>query len=189
MPRVDGPSSFKESDAPDVVGGFGHNACASCASLNSIFCFSTPEWYQSACLGCGCDSSKFRADDANWSKGAPLRTQFEERLREPGLKLAMQQAPTQYTCCFGGCPVVDASLPDHINSSEWCARVNQELLFPAGYECRMEYWVIWPEKAGGSEDQHLQLQIRKRQQGAAGEQPVQAQPQAQGSRSAVLPGL
>ena len=184
-----GQVASNESDAPDVVGGYGYNPCACCASLNSIFCFSTPEWYQPACLGCGCDSSKFRADDANWSKGAPLRAQFEERLREPGLKLAMQQVPPQCTCCSVALPGFDASLPDHINSSEWCARVNQELLFPAGYECHVEHWVTRPERGEGSVDQHLQMQIRKRQQGAAGEQPVQAQPQAQGLRSAVLPGL
>ena len=85
----------------------------------------------------------------------------------------MHHADKECRVCFGGC-YKTPSMCEKINT-EWCNRVNAQLLHPAGYECSADFWIVG---TGDGEEQHMRMTIRKKGtvQLAA---PVQAQPLAQ----------
>eukprot|EP00283_Hemiselmis_rufescens_P007873 CAMPEP_0173430230 /NCGR_PEP_ID=MMETSP1357-20121228/8714_1 /TAXON_ID=77926 /ORGANISM="Hemiselmis rufescens, Strain PCC563" /LENGTH=123 /DNA_ID=CAMNT_0014394535 /DNA_START=176 /DNA_END=548 /DNA_ORIENTATION=+ len=108
-------------------------------------------------------SVKFN-DDPNWEKGTELRKSFEKRFQDDELEEILRGSPGcghplcgDCTICFGGCP--RHSRQAGTVNRQWCTKVNQELLHPAGYSCSCDTIYVHTDKG---RQEVMQIQIRKR---------------------------
>ena len=137
----------------DVQGAYGHHLCDMCCCgpfLWRLFCCCVPRklWNaDSHCDGDGIEFAEKRVfSGEDWggtaqqsAEAIALRLRFEQELMGRDMRDALRHAPGRGCgpCCFG-CSDMGAQVR-HLNAT-WVARVNAELLAPAGYACVAHFW-------------------------------------------------
>jgi hypothetical protein len=79
------------------------------------------------------------------------------------METILKNAPLHCTCFCGGCTSVEEQ--GQLLNENWCHKVNQELLIPAGYHCKAHSWITYTDKHQPVE--HMQLRILKGVPGVA----------------------
>lgn len=102
-----------------------------------------------------CDGMSFQ--DPAWAKGTQLRNSFEDYLHGEEMIECLDNAPKQCTLCCGGCPNVTTQSPT-LNRN-WCPKINEKLLHPAGYHCRAHHWIMYGSK--GERYEHMVIAVDK----------------------------
>ena len=119
-------------DVDDVQGVYAYNnECACCDGADAKM------WYMATDSIACCKQVGLPEPSADWdARDRALRLRFERELAGPDTEVALRAAPKDCKACCpapGCCPNAKAQAKQ-LNAT-LCARVNEALLRPAGYEC------------------------------------------------------